>query len=77
MWYCRIILTFTFLWQLLVKVIFKTVIKKNSNIDIYLCIWVAVDKFPNDKVSNKRPEIIFSGAQDVTITGIAVYEKIK
>lgn len=48
---------------------------KNSNIDVYLCIWLAVDKFPNLKVSNTRPEIIVSGAQDVRITRNAVYKK--
>lgn len=50
---------------------------KNSNIDVYLCIWLAADKFSESqiKVSNTRPEIIASGAQDVRITRNAVYKK--
>lgn len=76
MWYTcsRIILNFTFIWKLFVKVIFKPDIKESYYIDIYLCIRVAVDNFPNLKVSNIRSEIIVFGAQDVRVTCIAVYK---
>lgn len=74
MWYSRIILNFTFIWKLFVKVNFKPEIKKSYYIVIYLWIWVAVDIFPNLKNSNKRPKIIVSGAKDVRITCIAVYK---